>query len=84
MPTTHTIYNDNKACVNWSNNSTMKGLRHIQMKENHVRENVESQFVTIEHVGGKVNMADLFTKEMKDISHFVELRDLTMRSRLSP
>jgi hypothetical protein len=84
MPTTLTIFNYNKACISWSKRTTTKGLHHIQMRENHVRENVESQFVTIEHVGGKVNMADLFTKEMKDISHFVELRDLTMRSRLSP
>ena len=83
MPTTTTILNDNKAYVNWSKRTTTKGLRHIQMRENHVRENVESQFVTIAHVGGKVNLADLFKKEMKDTGHFVELRDLMMRTRLS-
>jgi len=82
MPTTHTIYNDNKACVNWSNNSTMKGLRHIQMKENHVRENVSNNFVRICHVEGKTNLVDLFTKEIKDTAHFVCLRNLMMRSRL--
>jgi hypothetical protein len=54
------------------------------MRENLVRENVEKHLVTIAHAGGKVNMADLFTKEMKDIGHFVELRDLMMRSRISP
>jgi hypothetical protein len=48
------------------------------MKENHVRENVAKQFVTIQHIGGKVNLVDLFTKEMRDTSHFVELRDLMM------
>jgi hypothetical protein len=79
-----TIFNDNKACVDWSKLTTTKGLRHIQMRENLVRENVEKHLVTIAHVGGKVNMADLFTKEMKDTGHFVELRDLMMRSRLSP
>jgi hypothetical protein len=83
MPTTNIIVNYNKACVSWSKCTTTKGLRHIQMRENHVRENVEWQFVSIAHIGGKVNMADLFTKEMKDTSHFVELRDLMMRSRLS-
>ena len=51
------------------------------MRENFVRENVIKQFVTIDHVGGKVNMADLFTKEMRDTGHCVELRDLMMRSR---
>jgi len=40
MPSTNVIYNDNKACVNWSKTCTTKGLRHIQMKENRVRENV--------------------------------------------
>jgi hypothetical protein len=54
-------------------------LRHIQMHENMVREQVEKHFVTIQHIGGKVNLADLFTKEMKDTTHFVELRDLIMR-----
>ena len=43
-----------------------------------VRENVENKFVSVQHVGGKVNIADLFTKEMKDITHFVELRDLIL------
>ncbi len=81
MPGTTTVFNDNNACVNWAKRCTTKGLRHIQMRENHVRENVESQFVHIKHIGGKVNLADLFTKEMKDTTHFVELRDLMMRPR---
>jgi hypothetical protein len=81
MPGTTVIFNDNNACINWSKRCTLKGLRHIQMKENHVRENVEKQFVSIQHVGGKVNLADLFTKEMKDTTHFIELRDLMMRPR---
>ncbi len=75
---TTTIINDNKACINWSKMTTTKGLCHILMRENHVRENVENQFITIAHVGGKVNMADIFTKEMKDTGHFVKLRDLMM------
>jgi len=41
-----------------------------------------SNFVTIKNVNGKTNLADLFTKEMKDIGHFVELRDLMLRPRL--
>jgi hypothetical protein len=73
MPGINTIYNDNQACVNWSKKCTTKRLRHIQMKETHVRENIASNFIHIQHVGGKVNLADLFTKEMKDTGHFVEL-----------
>ena len=76
MPNTKTVFNDNQACVKWSKSSTSKGLHHIQMRENHVRENITSKFVTIQHVNGKLNLADLFTKEMKDTNHFVELRDI--------
>jgi hypothetical protein len=53
MPGTTIVYNDNNACINWSKRCTTKGLRHIQMKENHVRENVEKAFVSIQHIGGK-------------------------------
>ena len=81
MPGTTTIFNDNNACVNWSKKCTTKGLRHIQMRENLVRENVENKFISVKHVGGKVNLADLFTKEMKDTTHFVELRNLMLRPR---
>jgi hypothetical protein len=83
MPSINTIYNNNQACINWSKCTTTKGLRHIQMKENRVRENVQSAFVQINHVNGKTNLADVFTKEMKDTSHFIELRNLMMRPRFS-
>jgi hypothetical protein len=69
MPGSTTIFNDNNACVNWSKCCrTTKGLSHIKMKENHVWENVERQFVTIQYICGKMNLTDLFTKEMKDIT----------------
>jgi hypothetical protein len=82
MPSTNTIYNDNKACIQWSKKATTKGLRHVQMRENRVRENVTSQFVTICHVDGRKNIADIFTKEMRDTAHFIELRNLFMRPRI--
>jgi hypothetical protein len=78
MPNMNIIYNDNRACVQWSKKATTKGLQHIQMRENRVRENVANNFVSIHHVEGKKNIADIFTKEMRDTSHFVELRDLFM------
>ena len=83
MPGTNIVYNDNQACVNWSKRSTTKGLRHIQMKENRVRENIVSNFVQINHIDGKINLADIFTKEMKDVNHFVELRNLIMCPRIT-
>ncbi len=82
MPLVNTIYNDSKACVCWSKSCTTKGLRHIQMRENRVRENVQNNFVQICHINGKINLEDIFTKEMRDTSHFVELRNLMLRPRL--
>jgi hypothetical protein len=53
------------------------------MRENRVRENVVSKFVSICHIDGKLNFADIFTKEIRDVAHFVELRDLFMCPRFS-
>jgi hypothetical protein len=83
MPSVNTIYNDNKAYVSWSKPCTTKGLRHIQMRENRVQENIQSNFVNICHVNGKTNLADIFTKEMRDTAHFVELWDLMLPPRFS-
>jgi len=63
MPSTNIVYNNNQACVNLSERSTTKGLCHIRMKENHVWENISSKFDQVCHVDGKINLADLFTKE---------------------
>jgi hypothetical protein len=81
MPGTNIIYNDNSACVNWLKSCTTKGLRHIQMRENRIRENIASNFIQVNHVDGKLNLADVFTNEMKDTGHFVELRYVIMCSR---
>ena len=72
------VYNDNAACVTWSGNMTTKGLRHIQIRENAIRESIENKTVQIEHISGKVNIADMFTKEEKDAQHFITLRDHMM------
>ncbi len=72
------IYNDNSACVQWSRNTTTKGLRHIQIRENAVRELVQSGFITVKHIEGKVNLSDMFTKEDKDAEHFIGIRDVVL------
>ena len=79
FPTTTTIYNDNTACIKWSKNMTTKGLRYIQIRENAVRESVLSKFITIKHIDGKLNIADLFTKEDRDTSHFCSIRDILVQ-----
>ena len=79
FPTTTTIYNDNSACIKWSKNMTTKGLRYIQIRENAVREAVLSGFISLKHIDGKINVADLFTKEDRDTKHFTSIRDILVQ-----
>jgi hypothetical protein len=63
---------------------TTKGLRHITIRENAIRESVDNKFIRVLHIEGKTNIADIFTKEMKDILHFCTLRDLLVSQKYSP
>ncbi len=78
MPSPTTVYNDNAAYVQWARNLTTKGLRHIQMRENAVRESVQRKEVHISHIAGKLNISDMFTKEDKDVNHFTTIRDVVL------
>jgi hypothetical protein len=60
----------------------MKAARHIELHENSVREWVHDNTLNVVNVPGKVNPADIFTKEIRDGVHFQRLRDSFM-SRLS-
>ena len=81
MPSPTIVYNDNSACVQWSVNLTTKGLRHIQIQENAVRESVQNGFTKVQHIAGKLNLSGLFTKEDKDTSHFLQIRNFIMCAR---
>ncbi len=72
------LYNDNDACVKWLHNMTSKAARHIELRENSIQEWVQDKTLNIVHVAGKVNPANIFTKEMKDGAHFCCLRDSFM------
>jgi hypothetical protein len=76
------VYNDNDACVKWCHNLTSKGNRHIKLRENVTCEWVDNGSITVSHVSGKSNPADLFTKEMQDGGHFRRLRDSFTRRSL--
>ena len=73
------VYNNNNACVCWSKSTTTKRLRHITIRENAVQESVDEKIIQVLHVSGETNLADMFTKEMKDTSQFISLRDLIVR-----
>jgi hypothetical protein len=72
------LYNDNESCVRWSHNMTTKQIRHMEMRENAVREWVQDSYLQVLHVPGRLNPADIFTKEMRDGAHFRRLRDSFM------
>lgn len=75
------VYNDNEACVSWSASVTNKGTKHLNLRENRVREAHQFREVNVLHIPGQINPSDLFTKEIKDASHFRRLRDCQMVSR---
>jgi hypothetical protein len=73
------IFNDNQAAVIWSNLFSTKGMHHYNVRENAVHEAIsEHNEVSVHHIGGKVNPADLFTKEHKSDEIFRNLRDSFM------
>ena len=57
---------------------TTKGLRHVQIRENAVREKQAEGFCQVKHIAGKLNISDIFTKEDKDTKHFLTIRDAIM------
>jgi len=78
------IYNDNMAAVMWSNSTSNKAMRHVNIRENAVREAIHKhKEVTVQHIGGKVNPSDLFTKEHKSDEIYRSIRDSFMSRRSS-
>ncbi len=72
------VYNDNRGSVDWSNSFSTKGMRHVNIRENAVREARMMNEVSIHHIPGAANPADLFTKEFKSDATFRALRNLTL------
>jgi len=77
------LFNVNEACVKWSYNMTSKAAHHIELRENSVREWIQSKLLSVKHVSGKLNPSDIFPKEMQDGTHFWRLRDSFMSRLLS-
>ena len=70
------VWNDNRGSVDWTKGcSVSRKLRHVNIRELGVRLAQSEGTVSIKHIPGKSNVADILTKEMKDKAHF---RDLTM------
>ena len=69
------IYNEKKAAVQWASSVTSKGTKHRNLRENMIRECHQSKDVHVEHIPSIINTSNIFTKEMKDNTHFRILRD---------
>lgn len=69
------IFNDNMTCVQWSKNRTTRTIRHIQLRDNTVQENIKQKLINIHHIPTAHNIADIITKEDRDKSHFTSLRE---------
>ena len=50
----------------------------MQIRKNAVKESVQDKTISVLYIEGKQNMADLFTKEMKDVQHFIKIQNLLM------
>jgi hypothetical protein len=72
------VFNDNEACIHWSHNMTTQQIRHMEMCENSVRKLVQDLSLRVLHIKGKINPAEIFTKEMRNGAHFRRLRDSFM------
>ena len=82
LPLTHpvAIKNDNQGAVQWSKGTTTKKMRWVDLRENLIRENIHNDIVTVSHIPGKLNLSDIFTKEFRDSTRFLTIRDSFMIS----
>jgi hypothetical protein len=76
------VYNDNQVCIDWSKSTSIKNLRHFNIRENAVREAVLHKEIDLQHHPGIHNPADMFTREHKDKMHFTTLRECLVVSRV--
>ena len=72
------FFNKNLGSVDWSKGTTTKGLRHLNIWDCAICDSLHAEEIDLQHIVGKVNPSDIFTKEMRDTPHFCTLRDSFM------
>ena len=72
------IFNDNRGTVDWSQTSSTKGLHHLNIQENCSRDAILLDEVSVAHIPGSSNPADLFSKEFKSDVTFCTLRGVLL------
>ena len=60
--------------------SYLKRYQILKPPKNMVRKRHQSKDVDVNHIPGINNLSDIFTKEMKDNTHFINLRNSMMVS----
>ena len=72
------FFNENQGAIHWSKGTSTKKIKWINLRENFVRENFLHKNISISHIAGVNNLSDIFTKEFRDVSRFLALRDSFM------
>ena len=73
------LYCDNKGSVTWIHSEAMsRNMRQLNIRQCALRESVHHKEIVPVHIPGAINPSDLFTKEMRDKLHFIQLRGALM------
>ena len=73
------LYCDNQGSVTWVHSESVShNMRQFNIRQCAIREAVRLGEVQPVHIPGAINPADLFTKEMRDKAHFLQLRAALM------
>ena len=77
------LYNNNRGSLDWieSGCKSTKKLRHKNLAELSIYEAKHNDEVTFHWIPGKINKADIFTKEDNDVGHFCTIRDSILMTR---
>ena len=68
--------------IKGSINQSTKKLRHLNIRENAIGDAVAFDEIKPLFIPGKLNLAELFTKEFKNPTHITTLRDLLVIPRV--
>ena len=59
-----TIYNDNAGAVTWSNSTSTKGMRHVNIRENCIREAIHCNEISVILIAGAANPSDSYATRL--------------------
>ena len=76
------LFADKKGGVDWAHSSAITNrLRYMNIREVAIRDAITAGEVQLGHIPGAINQSDVFTKEHKDMQHYIRLRGSIMSPR---